>query len=829
MKRAVDLAAAGLGLLLLSPVLLIVALAVRLEGRGPVLIRRSRLGRGFRPFHCYFFRTSSKEDPCDELLPVLSGGGAPTLVGRLLRRTDLYKLPQLINVLRGEMSLVGPAPEHPRFATAYGSHFDELLRIKPGIFALTDLSWNADDASLERNREPEKEYLYRILPKRIELAREYARKASLRLDLVIACRCIWSVLQSCSSIVVLEIADGLLRRALPYRRLVVVLVQLLLIAAAHFVALLIRFEGEIPAEHAALFWKVLPLAVVCRVLLFQPLGLFSGLWRYVSVKDLRNIVASVTLSSVLLFVLVHHLLGITSYPRSVFVIDWLVLIFLLSAIRLSKRILMSLAGRAEGETRILIIGAGDAGEMLLREIEMHPGSAYRVMGFIDDDPAKKGTMVRGTRVLGSRKDLPRILETVRPDEIVIAISSAPAEILQEIVKSCRQFGLPVKCLPGLRDLLTTRGILETIRDIEPEDLLCRPAVALSSPELHSFYRGRRVMVTGAGGSIGSELVRQIAGLEPGRLVLFERHEHSLYLIERELRRLHPGCPIVPIIGDILDVPRLSRTLAENRPALLFHAAAYKHVPMMELNPEEAVKGNVLGTKNAARLALKHGVERFVFVSSDKAVKPSSVMGATKRVGELLIQDLATANGTRFLAVRFGNVLESSGSVIPLFKEQIKRGGPLTITHPQVTRYFMTTAEAVNLVLNAALLGKGGEIFVLDMGKPIRVLDMAHQLLSLYGYKPVRDIDIVYTGLRPGEKLHEQLHDANEELRPTQHPKIFTVLNRRPERLQFYPELLPDLDGILLDGQGAGELKERLAALVEGGMPRAQGVLNEPCL
>ncbi len=353
---------------------------------------------------------------------------------------------------------------------------------------------------------------------------------------------------------------------------------------------------------------------------------------------------------------------------------------------------------------------------------------------------------------------------------------------------------------------------ETIADVEAEDLLRRPPVAPPLGELKEFYRGKTVLVTGAGGSIGSELSRQLGGLGPARLVLFERHEYGLYRIEMEMRRAHPATAIVPAIGDVLDRSRLAEVFGEHRPQVVFHAAAYKHVPMMEANPHEAVKVNVLGTKAVARQAMESGVERFVFISSDKAVNPRSVMGTTKRLAEIMLQDFSRASATRFAIVRFGNVLESSGSVVPLFKEQIERGGPVTVTHPDMTRFFMTASEAVHLVLHAAILGEGGDVFVLDMGKPISVLELARQLISLHGYEPGKDIEIAFTGLRPGEKLHEELFNPDETVQPTRHPKIRKAVSRNGR------SGWPGVEALLRDDAAAqavtrSELKRRLAAAI----------------
>ncbi len=853
-KRCLDLLVASAGLLVLSPCLLLLTILIKKESSGSALIRKQRIGKHFRPFFLLRFRTrfpaarrGGKLDQAGvEKLPPpagdcpfqhdaahpVQGAEGLTRVGAFLRRWRLDGVPQLLNVLRGDMSLVGPRPETWAHIQSHKKDLEALVSIRPGIVDLADIRRRGGaglpGGSLSGGPvEDEKQYIYVHLPQSIRHGMEYLSTASLGLDLMLLGLSVVTRLQGAVGPWCLEAFEAFLKQVMPYRRAIVVLVQAGLLILTNFLAFLVRFDGDLPRQQEIFFARGLPVLFLLRIAGFVPFGLFAGLWRYVGTKDLRNIMLSVGLSSLAFFLVTRHWVDTLGYSRSVIVIDSLLLIFALAGIRMLKRMLRAFAGRRPAETRLLIIGAGDAGEMLLREIEMHSGYAYRPMGFIDDDPAKAGTRIRGVRVLGTRKELARIIETHRPDGLLIAISAAPPEVLQEIVRSCRKFGLPVKCVPGLRDLLTTRGmLLDTIRDVEPEDLLCRPPVALSSPELKESYRGKSILVTGAGGSIGGELVRQLARLEPGCLVLYERHEHSLYLIEMELRRLHPQCPIVPVIGDILDGPRLSSLLRERHPSLLFHAAAYKHVPMMESNPQEAVKVNILGTKNVAQLALKHSVERFVFISSDKAVNPSNVMGATKRVGELILQDLVEEGRTRFMAVRFGNVLESSGSVVPLFKEQIRRGGPITITHPEIARYFMTTAEAAHLVLNAAILGDGGEIFVLDMGQPVKILDMARQLISLYGHEPGRDIEIVFTGLRPGEKMHEELTTEDEQVCETRHPKIFRIASDRPHAGWQFPEHLSVLEDVALTGMGVSELTSRLGSFIKPERTSNVGVLDE---
>ncbi|PIY86648.1 MAG: hypothetical protein COY75_06825, partial [Nitrospirae bacterium CG_4_10_14_0_8_um_filter_41_23] len=412
-----------------------------------------------------------------------------------------------------------------------------------------------------------------------------------------------------------------------------------------------------------------------------------------------------------------------------------------------------------------------------------PFYSYEVAGLIDDDPRKKGLKIRNVPILGTRKDLVTIVERERPDEFLIAIPSASPSKRERIVKDLRQYGLPIKTLPGLWGILTGRDSLSKIKVLEPEDVLFRAPVSDRASGLKDLFEGKRVMITGAGGSIGSELSRQIASFEPEQLILFERHEESLYKIDMELNNSQgtgvrsQESKIHSIIGDILDEKRVSEVMERFRPQVVLHAAAYKHVPLMENNPNEAFRTNVIGTKIVAEKAADFNVERFILISTDKAVNPVNVMGKTKRVAEGIVRYLSNlSTSTKYITVRFGNVLGSSGSVVPLFKEQIKRGGPVTVTHPDITRYFMIIPEAVSLVLQAATMGNGGEVFVLDMGRPVKILDLAKRMISLYGYRPGIDIDIIFIGLRPGEKIHEELFNADEMIGKTSHPKINMVIS-----------------------------------------------------
>jgi len=461
----------------------------------------------------------------------------------------------------------------------------------------------------------------------------------------------------------------------------------------------------------------------------------------------------------------------------VILIDAMIVFGLVGGARLVTRMQRELvqAKTLKKKRPVLIIGAGDAGEIIFREMKNNMRLDYNPVGFIDDDPGKWGVRIHGIPVLGGREEIPRIAAERQVREAIIAIPSATGHDLSEVYVYCQRAGLRTKTLPALSQLIDGEVHLSQVRDVELEDLLGRKAVKVDLASIGASLRNKRVLISGGGGSIGRELARQVAEFEPERLVLLDRNENNVYFVEMELRKRFPSLALEVVIADILDRPRLHDVVALFKPHTVFHAAAYKHVPMMELNAVEAFKNNVMGTLNLAEEAMQQPSERFVLISTDKAVNPLSVMGATKRLAELLVQEM-NSEATRFVSVRFGNVLGSDGSVVPLFKKQIAEGGPVTVTHPDVTRYFMTIPEAVQLVLQAGTMGKGGEVFMLDMGDPIKIVDLARNLIELSGFTPDVDIQLAYTGLRPGEKLHEELRHTRENMEPTSHDKIHRYLD-----------------------------------------------------
>ena len=565
---------------------------------------------------------------------------------------------------------------------------------------------------------------------------------------------------------------------LKFRTPALVAVHIFAIVAANYLAFWLRFNCTVPQDEMALFVRLLPWLVAIRSVSFVHLRLYQSVWRYTSIYDLINIIIAAVSSTLMLLLSLSLFLGIQGYPRSVYIIDTIVLICLLGGARLGRRLLHDYR-RVNSERRVLIYGAGDAGEMIVRDMIRNPFYKLQPVGFIDDDPVKLGRRIHNVPVLGTRGDIAAIINTQKPDEVLIAIVNVDPAVIRRIVVALEPFKLPIKTLPNLKQLLDGVVTVSHIRPLALEDLLSRPAITLGRQPLQGLICGRRILVTGAGGSIGSEFCRQIAALAPAKLILYERYENNLYSVEKDLREADSRCLLVPVVGDVTDEQRLEGVMASHQPELIFHAAAHKHVPLLELNPCEAVKNNVTGTRIVAEAAHHHAVDQFVLVSTDKTVNPTSVMGATKRVVEFIVQSFAARSHTRFTAVRFGNVLGSNGSVVPRFMDQIKRGGPVTVTHPQVRRFFMLIPEAVELLLHTAAMKETGFVYILDMGPQINILDMARHLIRLAGLIPDEQIAIKFTGLRPGEKLFEELLEEDET---AERSAAETILRVRPKRL-----------------------------------------------
>ncbi|HEX4951637.1 MAG TPA: nucleoside-diphosphate sugar epimerase/dehydratase [Blastocatellia bacterium] len=559
---------------------------------------------------------------------------------------------------------------------------------------------------------------------------------------------------------------------LKYRTILIVISQAILLVLAYLCSFLLRFDFRLQgvAEYSRVISQTLPLLLVLKLAVFYYFGLFSGWWKYAGMSDLLDIIKAALVSSPLLYLAVYFIWGVTGYPRSTFLIDMLLTVVFIGGARFLVRAYSEQARSSAIGVNTLVVGAGRAGNMIVRELKTNPGLGYNPIGFVDDNPTKKGVSMQGIKVLGTTANLPALIEKYAVARILIATPSARGEDVRRIIDRCYESKVEFQILPPMAKLINGLVSVDQVRTVNIEDLLARDPVRLNLTEIGAKLQGRTILVTGAGGSIGSELVRQVARFGPAKLILFERSETDLHKMDLELAANFPQLNYLPVIGDILDTLRLQEVFTEQRPQVIFHAAAYKHVPMMEKNCFQAVRNNVIGTYNLAMMADRFGVEDFVMISSDKAVRPTNIMGVTKRIAELIILGLQN-HSTKFVSVRFGNVLGSNGSVLPLFKEQIEKRKPVTVTHPQAIRYFMTIPEASQLVLQASTMGRGGEIFVLDMGRPVKILDLAKNLIRLSGLEPDRDIPIVFTGLRPGEKLYEELMLDGEGMKPTPHSKI----------------------------------------------------------
>ncbi len=624
-----------------------------------------------------------------------------------------------------------------------------------------------------------------------------------------------------------------------HRQFLIALLHGMLIVLSMMFAFLLRFEYSVPRELLPILTAALWLALLVKLPVFLLRRHDKGWWRYSGIVDLQKLFVTNVLAS-LSFAIVATLAIGASFPRSIFCIDFLLCFLATAGLRFSVRVYRESVAQefhAKGSAKgLLIYGAGQAGLSIAKEIRSNPSLGYHVIGFLDDSFSKRGATLGGAAVLGTGREAALIVDMARKSnrpvaEILIAMPSAGAEQMREAVANCRAAAVPFKTIPGVGEMLTGKVLTSQIREVSVIDLLGRDPVELDEALIQEQLQGRAVLVTGAGGSIGSEICRQVAGYNPRRLVLLDQAESDLFRIHLELLERLPEDRLVPAVADICDPQRLDEIISHQRVDVILHAAAYKHVPMMECHLFEAVRNNVLGTHNLVEAATRNGVSRFLMISSDKAVNPTNIMGLTKRVAELIITSMPAHTGrTEYVAVRFGNVLGSNGSVIPLFRKQIATGGPITVTHPDMQRYFMTIPEAVQLVLQASVMGKGTEIFVLDMGAPVKILDLAQNMARLSGKTPGVDIEIRFTGLRPGEKLYEELSAEGEDFQPTHHNKIKIYCGprlgrtrmrdwvehvRRAIEVRDEVQLLSLLKEIVPEYQPSGRYREILADVRQG--------------
>jgi FlaA1/EpsC-like NDP-sugar epimerase len=593
-----------------------------------------------------------------------------------------------------------------------------------------------------------------------------------------------------------------------------------LVALAFYLAFRLRFldQSDLPHRYWVLFAQSVGFVVVGKLAVFAAFGLYQKWWRYVSGRDFVQIVRAVTVSSAILVVaftvirpFAHNL------PRSVAVMDFILTLMLITGARLAVRLIVERPSRSARVPKheVLVIGAGSGGQMVVRELQLNPDLGATAIGFVDDDPRKRGMRMLGLKVLGSTKKITAILDETQPDEVVIAIPSAPGTLRAKVVAACREREIRVRTLPTVFELL--RGgvqLNKQLREVQVTDVLGRDPIVVELDRVGAYLRDRIVLVTGAGGSIGSELCRQIARVQPRLLVMLDHAEDNLFEIDREMVEERHCSNVESVLADCKEPSRMLETMQRFKPSVVFHAAAYKHVPLMEANPLEAVRNNAIATRITAETAAASNVERFVLISTDKAVNPKTVMGASKAMAEWIVESAGRKHpGTRFASVRFGNVLASSGSVVPIFRSQIERGGPVTVTHPEMTRYFMTIPEAVQLVIRAGDIGAGkGEVFVLDMGEPVRIVDLAHNMIRLAGYEPETDIAIEFTKPRPGEKLHEELFGLAESGQPTAAKRISRAVRETPLDPDWVESTLNSLEHLVLAGDEAN-LAQRVVEMI----------------
>ncbi len=802
LKRTLDILLALLAIILASPAMILTAILVRIDSPGPIIFRQRRIGRNGKEFTIYKFRTMV--EGADSLGPSITAQKDPriTQIGQILRNLKIDELPQFFNVLKGDMSFVGPRPEVPEMAARYSLEQKKALAVRPGILGPSQISRLDESSKMPASEAIEQFYAEKILPEKLKTDLEYIEDPDPWKDLKILFRGSKALLFNFIKLrYILE----------SRRRFFFLLFDLGIIVSCFWIAYGLRFEGKIPSEEIPLLLTLLPFVVVIKASCFIYFGLYQSLWQYLGIQELIAIIKAVTVSGLLLPV-VSFLLEVKFLPRSILIIDWMLLItalggsrviFKLTAERLRKP-------RLGQRKNVLIVGAGDTGELLVREFIKRPNLGCRPVGFLDRDPQKLGLRIHGIKVMGKIAQLPHLVKIKKIDEVIIALPESSGSEIKKIMGFCRVLNLPCRIVPHASPLLSPHALPLKLRPIDVSDLLGRELVQADLAGIQSFFREKRVLITGAGGSIGSELARIISQTQPKELILVDYSENNLYDIETDLNGKPSGTVIHSYLRDITAREEMEKIFEKHKPQVIYHAAAYKHVPLVELHFANGITNNVLGTKILADLAQRFQAERFVLISTDKAIHPQSIMGATKRIAELYLKSLQRSR-TQFLAVRFGNVFNSKGSVVPLFKKQIEQGGPITLTHPDVSRYFMDVSEAVFLILQATILGSSSEIFLLDMGEPVKIAGLAEDLIQLSGLSK-EDIPIQYIGLRPGEKLTEELRLDSEEAVPTAHKKIKVWKSAHAPPAEVGKEI-DELMKLVSGGAARGAVIEKLRRIV----------------
>ena len=720
-----------------------------------------------------------------------------TPCGSWLRRYRLDELPQLWNVLKGEMSIVGPRPEAPQYVEKYSPEQRQVLTVKPGLTGITQLDYK-DESTLLTGPDWEERYLTQVMPAKLVLDLQYVQSRSFGGDLKIIFKTLYRLVNPYTQ----ENQPRIRGRHL-------FLFDALLIMLAYILSFALRFDNLTFWIEFLQYTRILFFFLAIKLIVFYLFGLYRRVWRYASIRELTAIFGAVTVGSTIVggltlffWVLPIPWSPVRGFPRSVLGIDWLLTLLMIGGSRFTLRALAEFSPPANpqlmpvhqttGLKRAFIIGSGQSVARLARELHRLPPPGYTIAGLITESGEQVGLSIHGFPILGKVADLAQLIDKHTVNELIIAAPEMGGALTRRVLAETHQANVSIKTLPTTFELIEGGGGLSGLRDIKIEDLLRRAPITTDVNQIAGLITGQTIMITGAGGSIGSELCRQISRFGPQNVILLGHGENSIFNALQEQRLHFPTVNFIPVISDIRDFGRMSRLLATHQPDVIFHAAAHKHVTLMELNPEEGVINNILGTKVLLEAAEAFDIPRLVMISTDKAVDPTSIMGTTKRVAEMIVQGIARRSRHNYVAVRFGNVLGSRGSVIPLFQKQIAEGGPVTVTHPDVTRFFMTIPEAVQLVLQAAILGTSGEIFVLNMGRPVRILDLAHDLIRLSGLQPEVDIAITFTGLKPGEKLHEILVTDIEGPAATQHQKITVV----PPVTKPNPEFWQQVDNLI---------------------------------
>jgi FlaA1/EpsC-like NDP-sugar epimerase/lipopolysaccharide/colanic/teichoic acid biosynthesis glycosyltransferase len=792
-KRGLDLLLGLVALVVLLPVMALVAIAVAVDSSGGVIYGARRVGRNGREFTMWKFRSMARG--ADRVGPAVTGSydWRVTRVGAVLRRTKLDELPQLVNVLAGQMSLVGPRPESPRYVSLWTDAERDVLSVRPGITGPTQVAYIDEEEQLEGD--PDEVYERELIHAKLAMDLDYVHRYSLRRDLAILWKTVAGILGGGERRTNRPRRRYTLGERLASARWAPMLLDAVLAAVAAALAVGLRIDRNNLLAAVATYWIFVPLAAIVRPAGFLLSGAYLRVWRYPTVSDVALVVSSLVAGSVVMALAIFvvgqpwAVPGTLGFPRSAIVIELLISILVLGGIRFAARVRQegldegAVAPLAGPPRPVLIYGAGEAGALLVREMRRNRALRLEPVAFLDDDVSKRGHRIYGIEVVGSGADLPRVVAEREVAEVIVALPRIAGDRLRSIVALCEAAEVPVRTLPAVNELLDDTVSVNRIRAVRVEDLLRREPIAIATEPMRRLIAGKTVLVTGAGGSIGSELCRQLAALGVGRLVLFERAETPLFYIDEELRRRFAGVDLASVIGDVTDEAALARLFEREQPQVVFHAAAQKHVPLSEANVASTVWTNVRGTRLVAEAAARSACEAFIFISTDKAVDPSSVMGATKRIGEDLVREIGASADGRFVIVRFGNVMGSQGSVLELFRQQIADGGPVTVTSAEMTRYFMTIPEAVRLILHAGAVGETGNVHVLNMGQPIRIVDLARDLIRLSSPAGAKDIQIAFTGLRPGEKLEESLFGPDEEAVETEQPLLLIA---RPTDAEGHP-------------------------------------------